>query len=184
MPFVSYRLAYDDAQMSKFIQQFNEQYAAVEPVVFERLDNNCHLDLKLFNTYGKSNNYYIGDGQGTSELLDDVNISITFQISVKDRMAWGATEEAVRSEIREYFNSLNSKSQPNIYISNLIRLIETNNPNVDHLKFTGINSYDSNRQYILVKYEDISDLSKSEMEIVVPEIIQCHPEDINLLEEV
>jgi hypothetical protein len=183
MPFVSFRLAHDGPQLSKFIRQFNEQYAAVEPVLFERLDNNCHLDLKFYNTYGRSNNYYIGDCEQSGQLLDDVNISISFQLSIRDRMAWQATAEAVTSEIREFFEDLNGESQPNVFISNLIRRIENNHPNVSHLKFLGINHYNATEQYIRVRYHDVSDLDKDEMMIVVPEIIQCRPDDIQLLDE-
>lgn len=181
-PMVGYKLAYDQAELGKFISRFNEQYAAVEPVLFERLDNNCHLDVKLFNTYGRSNNYYIGDGN-TQQLLDSVNISISFQLSVKDRMAWSTTAESVTNEIRDYFGQLDGSSQPNIYISNLIRLIEVNHPNVDHLRFLGINNYDASEQYIRVKYNDVSELDERTMMNVVPEIIQCLPEDIHLIEE-
>lgn len=183
VPFVGYTLARDDTQLLKFIRQFNEQYAAVEPVIFERLDNNCHLDLKLFNTYGRSNNYFIGDVTDNHHLLDSVQVKISFQMSVRDRMAWSTTAEEVITEIRDFFSSLDSDSQPNIYISNLIRLIEVNHPNVDHLKFLGINGYDATEQYIRVRYEDVSDLDENEMKIVVPEIIQCLPEDIQLIEE-
>lgn len=186
IPMVAYNLACDDAKMSTFIKQFNEQYSAVEPVIFERLDNNCHLDLKLFNTYGRSNNYYIGDGTD-QKLLDDVSVGVIFQMSVKDRMGWTATADAVTTEIRDYFNTIN-EGNPNIYISNLIRVIETNNPNVDHLRFIGITSghntrYDPKDQYIKVGYQDVSDLNENEMKIIVPEILQCELKNIQLIEE-
>ena len=93
-------------------------------------------------------------------------------------MAWSATADSVMTEIRDFFNELNSDDRPNVYVSNLIRRIETNNPNVEHLKFLGINDYDARAQYIQVKYRDVSDLNRNELEILVPEIIQCVPDNI------
>ena len=183
MPFVGYRLAIENDRMAMFVRKFNEQYAAVEPVIFERLDNNCHLDLKLYNTYGRSNNYYIGDDDEGWELLDDVSVKIAFQLSVKDRMSWTPTAEAVMEEIKEFFSELCSDRNPNVYISNLIRRIEEKHPNVDHLKFISIGEYDATKQYIRVKYEDVSDLGEDELSILVPEILICLAENIELIEE-
>lgn len=182
MPFLKYDIPLDDARMSYFIQAFTEQYAAVEPVIFKQLDNNCHIDFKLFNTYGRSNNYYIGDPD-SKKLLDSVHIKINFRLSVIDRTAYTQTAQSVISQIKSYFESLNNNKLLNVYISNLIKLIETNNPNVDHLKFLGINGYDANQQYIRVKYDDISDLQENELFIYVPEMIMIDIADIVLIEE-
>ena len=182
MPFVGYRLALDAPELSGFIQRFNEQYASVEPVIFERLDNNCHLDFKLYATYGRSNNYYIGDDETVQELLGDLNVSIWFQLAVHDRMSWSATADSVKVEIMDFFSELNSDGNPNIYISNLIRRLETNNPNISHLRFNGIAHYDAREQFIRVRYQDVSDLDKDNLSVLVPELLQCRPEDIHLVE--
>jgi hypothetical protein len=182
IPFLKYDIPLDDAKMSYFIQAFTEQYAAVEPIIFNRLDNNCHLDFKLFNTYGRSNNYYIGDPD-SKKLLDSVHIKINFRLSVIDRSAYTQTAQSVITQIKSYFENLNNNKLLNVYISNLIKLIESNNPNVDHLKFLGINGYDANQQYIRVKYDDISDLQENELFIYVPEMVMIDIEDIILIEE-
>jgi DNA-binding protein Fis len=183
MPFVKYDIPLDDTKMTYFIQAFTQQYAAVEPVIFERLDNNCHLDFKLFNTYGRARNHYIGDPD-SKELLDSVHIRIQFRLSVKDRSVYTQTAESVTQEIKQYFETLNTNKPQNIYISNLIKLIESKHPNVDHLKFLGINDYDANQQYIRIKYEYIDDLSEEQLFPLVPEMVLVDYNDIILTEEI
>lgn len=182
IPFIKYDIPLNDAKMSYFIEAFTQQYAVVEPVLFSRLDNNSHLDFKLFNTYGISNNYYIGDPDN-NELLNSVHLKIRFKLSVIDRTAYSQTAQSVITQIKTYFENLSNNKLLNVYISNLINLIESNNPNVDHLKFLGINDYDANQQYIRTKYEDISDLQENELFSYVPEFLMIDAEDIILIEE-
>jgi hypothetical protein len=183
MPFIKWDLPLDEEKMAYFCRAFTEQYAAVEPVLFHRLDNNSTLDFKLFNTYGKSNNYYIGDPDST-ELLDSVHIRISFVLSVMDRSTYQQTAQSVTNEIKRFFEVLNTSKLQNIHISNLIHLIEQNHPNVNYLRFLGINDYDANLQSIRVKYDHIDELREDQLQIYVPEMIQVHLEDIIIHEEV
>ena len=57
------------------------------------------------------------------------------------------------------------------YISNLIREIELNFPAVDHLKFMGINDYDTDYQTISVRETDLNNLTKEERRNYVPEML-------------
>jgi hypothetical protein len=180
MPFLKYNIPLDDAKMTYFIKAFNEQYSIVEPVLFERLDNNCHLDLKLFNTYGKSINYYLGD---TEELLESVRVRVSFRIAVNDRSSFTTTANSIKNQIQEFFTSLNNNKVHNIYISNLIKILETENPNLNHLKFLAINDSDPHNQYIRARFKDISDLDENDMSIFVPEMIIVEAPDITLTEE-
>lgn len=187
-PFLKYNIPLDDEKMTYFIQAFNEQYDVVEPVLFERLDNNCHLDLKFFNTYGKSRNYYYGD---SDIMLDSVHLKIAFYISVKDRSGYLTTAKSIKEQIQNFFTKINDAETGSIYISNLIKELENNNPNLDHLRYFSLDDWvdtsDSTKGVlpwtIRAKYTYIDDLSEDELKVLVPEMLQIDYDSIDLIEE-
>mgnify|MGYP003313581504 CR=1 FL=1 len=177
----------DEEKMLYFIQAFSDQYAAMEPVL-SKLDGNAHIDFKLYNTYGRSRNYYIGpmDGEpvlkNSTILLDNVYVRVRLIISVYDRSLYTQTVNEVMNEISTTFASLNSE-QTDIHVSEIIHNIMTNNSNVRYLRFLGFNNYDANKQSIFVKYSDISELSQDGLMSRVPEIIRADSSSIEISEE-
>jgi len=189
IPFLKYDIPLDEEKMSYFVRAFGEQYRAVEPVL-RRLDGNCFLDFKLFNTYGRSNNYYIGPPDDSDVLwdsdilLDNVYVKIKFRMAVHDRSAYVQTVDAVINEIKIFFENLNTGHLKDIHVSDLIHVIKENHPNVNYIRFLGFNDYDSNKQSIFVKYDDISELRRDELEVMVPEMIRVSRDTIEIVEEV
>lgn len=189
IPFMKYDVPLDPAKMSYFIRAFNDQYDAVEPVL-RRLDNNCFLDFKLFNTYGRSNNYYVGPPDDSDvlwdsdELLDNVYVKSRWRMAVHDRTAYVQTQAAVVDEIKTFFKSLDTGELRDIHISDLIHAIKDNQPNVKYIRFLGFNDYDANKQSIFVKYDDISDLRMNQLRPYVPEMIRTSDDRIEIIEEI
>ena len=189
VPFLKYDIALDDERMSYFVRAFNDQYAAVEPVL-KRLDGNSFLDFKLINTYGKSNNYYIGPKEGSDVLwdsdilLDSVHVRIKFRMAVYDRSLYVQTCDAVINEIISFFENLSNGEFKDVHVSDLIHLIKENHPNVNYIRFLGFNEYDANKQSIFVKYDDISELRRDELLPYVPEMIRVSKDTIEIIEEV
>lgn len=189
IPFLKYDVPLDDTKMSYFIRAFNDQYSAMEPVL-DKLDGNNSIDFKLYNTYGRSNNYYIGPKDGedslwTSDiLLDNVYVGIKLRMSVYDRSLYSQTAESVVNEIKTFFDSINDGNTMDIHVSDLIHTIMTNQPNVRYIRFLGFNNYDANKQSIFVKYDDISDLREDELQSHVPEMIRVDSSSIEITEEV
>ena len=188
VPMLRYDIPLDDDKMKYFIQSFTDQYQAMKPVL-DRLDGNDHIDFKLYNTYGRSNNYYIGPMDGdpvlrnSTLLLDNVYVKVKFVISVYDRSIYTLTTESVINKIISTFESLNSSDNCDLHVSELIHNIIADIPNVRYLRFTGFNEYDANKQSIFVKYTDISELSSNDLAIRVPEIIRVDADSIELTEE-
>lgn len=188
VPFLKYDVALDSSKMSYFVRAFNEQYSAVAPMV-EKLEGNTFLDFKLFNTYGRSSNYYIGPKDNTTALwdsdilLDNVYVKIKFRLAVYDRSLYLQTAEAVENEIINYFESLDSTNR-DIHVSDLIHLIKDNHPNVYYIRFNGFNDYDANKQSIFVKRSNVLELSKSELLYHTPEIIRVDRNSIEIIEEI
>ena len=137
--------------------------------------------MNFYNTYGKSSNYHIGD---YGELIDRVNMSIKFSVIVLD----GTDEMTLRRDLKEFIKNfieqVNSSGNNDLYISNLIKSIENNFPEIHHLKFLGINKYDTNYQTISSRVVNINNLSKDERRRYVPEILVIDPNDVELQIEV
>lgn len=188
VPFLRYDLPLNDSRMKYFIQTFNAQYDAMKPVL-RKLDGNSFLDFKLYNTYGRSNNYYIGPEEGKDNLkdstilLDNVYVNVQFVISVYDRSLYTQTVSEVKNQIKETFDKLDTDGNTDLYVSNLIRDIVDGNPNVRYLRFLGFNDYDANKQAIFVKYTDISELTQDQLMVRVPEIIRVDDDSILINEE-
>lgn len=189
VPFLKYDVPLDDEKMSYFIRAFDDQYKAMEPIV-GKLQGNSSLDFKLFNTYGRSSNYYIGPKDGddvlwnSDILLDNVYVGIKFRMAVLDRSMYTQTVEAVINEIKSFFESLNNGDRVDVHVSDLIHIIMENQPNVRYIRFLGFNNYDANKQSIFVKYTDISELTEDQLQPHVPEMIRVDNNSIEIIEEV
>lgn len=188
VPFLRYDIPLDEEKMAYFTQAFTAQYNKMKPVL-SQLDGNSFLDLKLYNTYGRSNNYYIGPEDGVPNmkdstiLLDNVYVNVNLIISVYDRSMYSQTVSDVINEISTTFNSLNSDGNTDLYVSDIIHNIIENHPNVRYLRFIGFNNYDANKQSIFVKYSDISELDTEKLMIHVPEMIRADENSIFITEE-
>lgn len=189
IPFLRYDIPLDSDKMSYFITAFADQYAAMEPVLTQ-LDGNSSIDFKLFNTYGRSNNYYIGPAENSdilwdsNILLDDVYVKVRFRMSVYDRSLYAQTVTAVISLITAFFVSLNSGQTTDVHVSDLIYTIKENQPNVHYIRFLGFNDYDANKQSIFTKYDDVSELVGTDLQVHVPEMIRVDASSIEIIEEV
>lgn len=187
IPFLKYDIPLDDEKMAFFIRTFNEQYKAMEPAISKL---NGSIDFKLFNTYGRSNNYYIGPKEGhdilwdSDILLDNVYTVIKFRMAVHDRSLWNHTVQSVKNIIKKYFESLNSGEIIDLHASDLIHQIIQNEPNVNYIRFLGFNNYDANKDSIFVKYSDISELREDQLQPHVPEMIRVDDSTIDIIEEI
>lgn len=192
IPFIKYDIPLDDEKMNYFIMAYDEQYRAMEPIAstMSKMNGNSSIDFKLFNTYGRSRNYYIGpmDGddvlQHSTILLNNVYIKIRFRLAVWDRSMYLLTVESIMNEIQEFVNSLNNGDRTDLHSSDLIYTIKNNIPNVKYIRFLGFNDYDATKGSIFVKYTDKSSLSKDNMKMYVPEMIRIDSDSIEITEEV
>lgn len=177
LPVVKASIVGDVDNFKFFIERLNANYTYITECS-DILRNNTNIDVKFYNTYGKSINYCIGDEE---ELIDRVNLTIKFQVTLYN----GADEITVRRDltnfIKQFVEKVNVENGGNdLYISNLIREIENNFSTVHYQKFLGINEYDTNYQTISIKEPDLNNLSKEERRNYVPEVLVVEPENILL----
>lgn len=143
----------------------------------DTITNNYGLDLKFYNTFGKSNNFVIGE---EGEKLDKTNIKIRFKVAP----TVGAIEEILlrdmRIFIKEYIEGINNKGYNAVYISNLMRALENKFTDILYMKFVNINNYDSSVQVIENRGTDLNALSIEERRDYVPEYLTLSLEDITI----
>lgn len=177
LPVIKADIVGDEDNFNFFINRLSANYNYISECS-DILRNNTNIDVKFYNTYGKSNNYCIGD---EGELIDRVNLTIKFQVTLLD----GADELTARRDlkafIKEFVERVNVENGANnLYISNLIREVENKFRTVHHHKFLGINEYDTSYQTISVKEPDLNKLTKEERRNYVPEVLVVEPENILL----
>ena len=189
IPFLKYDIPYNKERMDYFIRALGDQYTAMEPIM-NRLDGNSSLDIKLFNTYGRSSNFYIGPQENTNSLydsalmLDNIYVNIKFKLAVNDRSIYTQTVRDVKNEINKFFEEITNGNIKEIHISNLIRNIEDNIPNVRYIRFLGFNEYDANKQSIFQKHKSVDELNQIQLMNYVPELIRVDDDSIEISEEI
>lgn len=191
IPFLKYDIPLDEEKMTYFIRAFSEQYNAIEPVLSKmKGSGNATLDYKLYNTYGRSTNYFIGPKDGSDTiwdsdiLLDNVYLKIRFVLSVYDRSLYTQTVSSIINDLKLYFESLDNGTLTDVHVSDLIHMIKENNSNVRYLRFLGFNDYDANKQSIFIKENDTSKMNRSQLSTYVPEMIRIDENSIEFIEEV
>jgi predicted RNA-binding Zn-ribbon protein involved in translation (DUF1610 family) len=173
---------HDDPLLSEDIGKFDyfmDAFKSNYDVLREAKDylNGMHIDCKFYNSYGRSTNFDIGED---GELIDTNNISIYFDVYTVTGTDILTAEDELKTYIKSYIEDINSEGSNNLYISNLIRGIEDNFTYVHHLRFTGINNYDSSYQAIINTKISLEDLTKDERRKFVPDILVINRNNIYL----
>lgn len=163
------------ASMDYFFKMFYANYISLQNIIDTRLRNETGVDLKFYRTYGRSSNFIIGED---TEVLDTVNVKIKFDVwFIHGTDVLYAVPE-VKKFIKADIETANNEGMNSIYISNLMRKIEDTFNFVDHIRFRGINSYDSSYQALKNKTIDINELTVDERRWYVPEFLTVDIDDI------
>lgn len=175
IPLVKWDLPLDSDQFKVFLNNFTYHYQWIVNIINNNLRNVTAVDVKWYNTYGRSKNYAIGD---KDEILNTVNLKIAFDM-------WfvpGADRVGLIPKIKDFIKlaieRLNETGSNYVHVSNLMRQIETNFAAVDHIRFISINNYPTEYQSVKVLVEDINDLEKRERMMYVPEMLTIDLENI------
>lgn len=138
---------------SKFIEVFKKNVEWVDSI-FYTLEQTFGIDIKLYNTYGRSRYYSVGI-KDESWSLDTVNCTFSFGIKLNTL----TTQETFRDKfilyLKDYVESINvtaSNVPVSIYIFNMTTDIKNNFPEIDYLEYYGMNDY----QYDVQKIESPS----------------------------
>ena len=171
MPMVKANYVKDPERFRSFVDNFTSIYKYLNAEI-DLLTNNFSIDIKFYNTYGKSKNYEVANG-----VLDKVNLTLRLQIkpyyTTDSENLVRDVKEFILNDIKSGFDSAGNNS---IYISNLIRKIETNFADkIEYIIYRGINSYDLSVQKLEPRVND-GNLAEyySSMQDYVPEYINVY----------
>ena len=162
----------NDINLIYYINNKIKTYIKYLEDVITRL-NNYDIELKFFNTYGRSKNFTINLGE---EDLDNNNISLKFKVKLKryNELSLEDTKYQIQEFIIKYIDNINNEEKNNIYISNLMRELEINLNNIEFIKFEGINNYDTQTQSIESKNIDIGTIGYDAFKTFVPEYLNIN----------
>ena len=164
------------SEFDRFINILSSQYDYMKEILDKKV-NNYSVDMKFYNTYGKSNNFVVGS---EGEILNRVNCSVHFKVYPHMRSEGFKLVEDMKVFIKEYFESINNDINEGIFISNLIQQLENTFSQIRYLKFESINGYNSGIQSIDNMTTDISNLEKEERIMFIPEYLNIELEDITI----
>ena len=179
LPFVRWNLIKDADHLDFFMNSFLMQYNALSDIENTRLRNETSIDVKFYNTYGVSRDFRIGE---FNENLDTVNISLIFDMWFIPGTDTLSIVPSIKEFIKADVETINEDGMNNLYISNLMRKIEIQFAEVDHIRFRHINQYDTEYQAIRNYVDDLNELSIEERRYYVPELLVINLDDITINE--
>ena len=138
-----------------------------------------NIDAKFYNSYGKSTNFMIGDDK-KYELIDTNNISIDLIITLIAGVDEFTCTEELKMYIKNYIETINSDGTNELYISNLIRNVETDFAYVDHIVFQKINDYPTEYQAITNESIGLNNLTKEQRKKFVPDILVINKNNVRI----
>ena len=164
----------DIDEFDRFMQILSSQYDYMDEIMSKKT-NNYSIDMKFYNTYGRSNNFVVGDEQ---EPLNHVNCTLELKVYPYVKSEGAQLVQDMKIFIKEYFESINRETNEGIFISNLIQELENTFSGIRYLKFVSINGYDNNYQSIENTAVDVTMLEKNERILFVPEYLNIELDDI------
>ncbi len=157
------------------VNAIENNYTFVDQV-YQYLENNFSIDMKFYNTYGRSRFYRVGLGNNTDnmQILDRVNCSFKFGVKIDSTTTVDTFKTRFCEYVKSYIESINnieSEGKP-IYIMSLIAALKEKFGEIIYLEYYGMNNYDHSVQKVTSNFDDvISNLGYNEY---VPEFINAN----------
>ena len=122
-------------------------YTELKDIYFS-LENNFSIDLKFYNTYGKSKFFRVGIRSSWTP-LNNVNCSFKFGVYLSSVVNKASFISQFRTFVKEAIESINgTETSQSIYILNLIHDIKENFPEIGYLEYYGFDEYEYDVQKI------------------------------------
>lgn len=161
-------------EFDRFMTILSSQYDYMSEIMSKKT-NNYSIDMKFYNTYGRSNNFIIGEEQ---EVLNHVNCTLELKVYPYIKSEGAQLVQDMKIFIKEYFESVNKEKNEGIFISNLIQELENTFSGIRYLKFVSLNGYTNDYQSIENTTVDVTTLKKDQRILFVPEYLNIELDDI------
>ena len=152
VPVFGYEYCQNDIYIKNAIDTLNSRKIYIDHSL-ELLENSFNIDLKFFNTYGKSNIYYVIKDVNKNNVLDDnreildkVNLTLNFRLKLLAAND-SYTKDSIIKDIKEYIENLADIG--NLHIPNLItKITNSYKERIVYFECLGINSFGPEVQHI------------------------------------
>lgn len=171
-PMVGAHYMMNEEYVTFFLNALDDKKAYIDTCLL-LLENSMDVDLKLFNTYGPSATYTIGDKKGTS--INHVDIETKWRIKlISESDVY--TKDAIIQYIKQYIENINDLGD--LHFPNLVTELETKFANtIVYVEFMNYNKLWLGIQHM--------ELQTPEDPHIVPEFIcirNTYNKDTNMLE--
>lgn len=158
--------------INKIYKTFDILYDA-----YFQLENQYGISMSLFNTYGRSARYEIGNNRDMRE-LNKVNCSINIGVEVDAMTNTTLFKEKFVAFIKKEIESFNDVDEngKSLFIIDLLAKAKEEFPEIQHLEYYGFNDYGTEAQVITPKEEEVT---TSFLSAYVPEFINIDTENVN-----
>ena len=147
MPVVGFHYFQNEDKVAYLVNQLVDKKNYID-YCLRIVENNMDIDFKLFNTYGYSWTYTIGDKEETS--IGNVALTSRFRLKVSQQ-ADSQTKELVILYIKSYFENLNRDKE--IHIPNLLHDIkEEFGDEIIYIEFMNYNDFRLGINHIESRY--------------------------------
>lgn len=161
-----------DSYANSFYKNFFTDYNLLRENL-DKLTNGFDISVKFYNTYGKSFYYYVDEK--ISNTLDQVNLIISLKIKLNpNKLSDSLLKEDIRQSIKDYIENINEDRDLNLYISNIITMLEDNYPDIISCKFKYINNYNSDIQSVEKNFPTNSYADRVRLAAFVPEYLNIN----------
>lgn len=149
VPLLSAHWAKIASNYTYFVGKLRDTYDKLQ-YAYRLLENNFAIDLKFYNTYGRSRFYTVGI-TGNIQPLNNINCSFSFGVSLNTVTNQGTFIDNFRAFIKEYVEDTADATSEgkDIYMLNLITDLKTNFPEIGYLEYYGFNEFDHTAQKII-----------------------------------
>lgn len=165
----------DDSNISKVTNNISTFHSFIQDTLMD-VTPNFTINIKFFNTYGRSKMFYIEKNQ----LLDYVHLKAVFGVKFYAGIDQGAYLEKVKMYIKDFVENLNivkegtNKIEVSVLIHKLHMAFEDQ---IEHIIFYRFNEYDAGIQVI-----ELNGLLPSETTPdTVPEFITLRKDDVTII---
>lgn len=177
MPLVKANWIKETTNFDYLIKEVMDDYERCKDLSFQ-LENNYSIDLKFYNTYGKSKFFRAGI-KDDYRPLEHVNISFRFGAYLTIMGSQAAFLEKFRNYVKDKVEEINNTvgTAQSMYIMNLIHDIKENFSELGYLEYYGFDDYG----YDIQKIEPvpISEMSDELKANYIPEFINVTTTFIN-----
>ena len=150
--------------------------------IYDLLENNFTIDMKFYNTYGKSRYYNIGIKNSNGLVpLNSVNVAFSFGVKLNPLAEFQEFKVRFIAYIKSYVESFNEVENQgrSIFIMDLITQINVNfEEEIECLEYYGVNNFDANNAQVIETWP-IEEINKLGYNQYIPEFINLYTEYSN-----